>query len=153
MLLYTLSTFCFRIRNKKQGGAWCPKEEVSKESFEYLQIDLGELRVITIIETQGHFGHGQVRYAKQQNNYYLPITVIITMHINDNCHPVVISKALHSITIASSEYRKLLFWIGLEIRRDSGTSGGRRISNTRGPREVADSQILGDLRIVGVIRR
>src|SRR6218665_2490204 len=28
-------------------------------------------------------------------------------------------------------------------RRDSGTSGGRRISNTRGPREVAGSQILG----------
>ena len=38
-------------------------------------------------------------------------------------------------------------------RPDLGTSGGRRISNTRGPREVADSQILGDLQIVGVIRR
>lgn len=61
MHFYILSTFCFRIRNEKQGGAWCPKEEVSKESFEYLQIDLGELKVITIIETQGHFGHGQVR--------------------------------------------------------------------------------------------
>ena len=38
-------------------------------------------------------------------------------------------------------------------RRDSGTSGGRRILNTRGPQDVAESQILGDHRIVGVIRR
>jgi len=37
---------------------------------------------------------------------------------------------------------------------DSGTSGGRRIWNTRGPLQVAESQIiLGDLRILGVIRR
>lgn len=71
MRFYLLRTFCFRIRNEKQGGAWCPKEEVSKESFEYLQIDLGELKVITIIETQGHFGHGQVRHTLQKNISYL----------------------------------------------------------------------------------
>src|SRR6218665_1672544 len=35
---------------------------------------------------------------------------------------------------------------------DSGTSGGRRICNTRGPPEVTEFQILGDLRILGVIQ-
>ena len=42
------------------GGAWCPKNPVDKDAYEYLQIDLGELKVITMVETQGRFSHGQV---------------------------------------------------------------------------------------------
>ena len=49
------------------GGAWCPKNMVSKESYEYLQIDLGELTVVTKVEVQGRFGNGQVR--KMYNSY------------------------------------------------------------------------------------
>jgi len=56
-------------------------------------------------------------------------------------------------SFASTNHSAKLSFAPFAKRRDSGTSGGRRISNTRGPREVADSQILGDLRVVGVIRR
>jgi len=49
-----------RIRSETNGGAWCPAEQVSKDNMEYLQIDLGTLKVVTLIETQGRFGHGQV---------------------------------------------------------------------------------------------
>lgn len=48
-----------RIRQELYGGAWCPKNMVSKESYEYLQIDLGELTVVTKVEVQGRFGNGQ----------------------------------------------------------------------------------------------
>jgi len=33
---------------------------VSKDNLEYLQIDLQTLKVVTLIETQGRFGQGQV---------------------------------------------------------------------------------------------
>ena len=50
----------FRIRTESNGGAWCPKQPVSKDTYEYLEIDLGRLRVVTMVETQGRFGNGQV---------------------------------------------------------------------------------------------
>ena len=34
---------------------------MDKESYEYLQIDFGNLTVITKVEVQGRFGNGQVR--------------------------------------------------------------------------------------------
>ena len=46
---------------ENNGGAWCPKEEVSRASYEYIEIDLRQLHVITMVETQGRFGNGQVR--------------------------------------------------------------------------------------------
>ena len=49
-----------RIRTEVHGGAWCPKESVSKDSYEYLQISFDQLNVLTLVETQGRFGHGQV---------------------------------------------------------------------------------------------
>ena len=59
----------------------------------------------------------------------------------------------HKVHVSSESLIKFLHNIIEEIRCDSGTSGGRRIWNTRGPLEVADSEILGDLRILGVIWR
>ena len=50
----------YRIRTETNGGAWCPKTAISRESYEYLQIDLGKLTVITMVEIQGRFGNGQV---------------------------------------------------------------------------------------------
>jgi len=49
-----------RIRSETNGGAWCPEKQVSKDNLEYLEIDLGDLKVVTLIETQGRFGQGQV---------------------------------------------------------------------------------------------
>ena len=57
---------CCRIRTETLGGAWCPKERVSREAREYLQIDLGQLKVVTLVETQGRFGNGQVLAVTSQ---------------------------------------------------------------------------------------
>ena len=50
----------FRIRTEAKGGAWCPLGVIDKDSYEYLQIDLGKLMVITKVEVQGRFANGQV---------------------------------------------------------------------------------------------
>ena len=50
-----------RIRNEERGGAWCPKAQITHNVYEWLQIDLHELKVISLVETQGRFGNGQVR--------------------------------------------------------------------------------------------
>jgi len=55
-----------------EGGAWCPKGPISKDSYEYLQIDFGQLKVITLVETQGRFGRGQVS---------LKITCVYSLHV------------------------------------------------------------------------
>jgi F5/8 type C domain len=52
-----------RIRTEKLGGAWCPKQAISRDAYEWLEIDLQELKAITQVETQGRFGNGQVRDA------------------------------------------------------------------------------------------
>jgi len=49
-----------RIRTERKGGAWCPKQQISGDVYEWLEVDLGQLNVITQIETQGRFGNGQV---------------------------------------------------------------------------------------------
>lgn len=56
-----------RIRTEGEGGAWCPKDQILKGGNEFLQVDLRTLKVITLVETQGRFGNGQVTY----NNNYL----------------------------------------------------------------------------------
>ncbi|XP_060568273.1 discoidin domain-containing receptor 2-like isoform X2 [Ruditapes philippinarum] len=48
-----------RIRTETNGGAWCPKSVIERDTYEYLQIDLGRLTVITMVEIQGRFGNGQ----------------------------------------------------------------------------------------------
>lgn len=49
-----------RIRSERGGGAWCPKEKIGRDVYEYLEISFPELKMITLIETQGRFGNGQV---------------------------------------------------------------------------------------------
>jgi len=41
---------------------------VSKDNMEYLEIDLGTLKVVTLIETQGRFGQGQVSEQFEHNH-------------------------------------------------------------------------------------
>ncbi|XP_064648959.1 discoidin domain-containing receptor 2-like isoform X3 [Lineus longissimus] len=55
-----------RIRTEKNGGAWCPKPSITPDTYEYLQIDLYNLTVITLVETQGRFGNGQGQEFTEQ---------------------------------------------------------------------------------------
>lgn len=51
--------YSYRIRQEKNGGAWCPKAQISSAIREYLEIDLTRNHLITWTETQGRFGNGQ----------------------------------------------------------------------------------------------
>ena len=73
MSIYSFFFFLiFRLRTESMGGAWCPKPMISQFSYEYLQIDLGKLVVITMVEIQGRFGNGQVSITlhKDVSNKY-----------------------------------------------------------------------------------
>ena len=62
------SMCCHRVRTELGGGAWCPKLDNSQPgAYEYLQIDLGELKVIVMTETQGRSGSGQVSMRMNAN--------------------------------------------------------------------------------------
>ncbi|KAE8743789.1 hypothetical protein FOCC_FOCC009565 [Frankliniella occidentalis] len=55
-----------RIRQEMNGGAWCPKAQISSEVREYLEVDLQAEHLVTRTETQGRFGNGQGQeYAEQ----------------------------------------------------------------------------------------
>ena len=56
VLSFSLSN---RIRSETNG--WCPASKISSTSYEYIQIDLGNVTVITLIELQGTFSRKSVR--------------------------------------------------------------------------------------------
>lgn len=66
--------FIFRIRTEIGGGAWCPKQQITTEPREWLEVNLHSVRVITAVETQGRFGNGQGQeYAEAYLlEYYRP---------------------------------------------------------------------------------
>jgi len=78
--------YAFRIRTELHGGAWCPKERVSRDAHEYLQIDLERLKVITLVETQGRFGNGQVHMLISQFYLRCTFTSYDTHNNNNNIH-------------------------------------------------------------------
>ena len=47
-----------RLNNQHGGGAWCPKHLITKDSMEYLEIDLGSEHSITGVVTQGRYANG-----------------------------------------------------------------------------------------------
>lgn len=49
-----------RIRTEKLGGAWCPSQLITRNVTEWLQVEFPSLHVISVLETQGRFGNGQV---------------------------------------------------------------------------------------------
>ena len=69
-------TSCYRIRLERNGGAWCPKLTITKNTYEWLQIDLNEVKVIALVETQGRFGNGQVCYI---SIYVVLVTVFLEL--------------------------------------------------------------------------
>nr|XP_034183281.1 discoidin domain-containing receptor 2-like [Osmia lignaria]XP_034183368.1 discoidin domain-containing receptor 2-like [Osmia lignaria] len=55
-----------RLRQDKGGGAWCPKNMVTKEGKEYLEVNLHNPRILTSTKTQGRFGNGHgVEYTEE----------------------------------------------------------------------------------------
>ncbi|XP_060832571.1 discoidin domain-containing receptor 2 isoform X1 [Bombus pascuorum] len=55
-----------RLRQDKGGGAWCPKNMVTKEGKEYLEVNLHSPRILTSTRTQGRFGNGHgVEYTEE----------------------------------------------------------------------------------------
>lgn len=53
------SIYFFRLGHEDGGGAWCPRQQIKKDVYEYLEIDLLVLHGMTGVETQGRFGNGQ----------------------------------------------------------------------------------------------
>ncbi|KAG7197505.1 hypothetical protein KM043_007184 [Ampulex compressa] len=52
-------TYLQRLRQESHGGAWCPKQQITMEPREWLEIDLHTVHLITGTSTQGRFGNGQ----------------------------------------------------------------------------------------------
>jgi len=50
---------CFRVHLENNGGAWCPKHQITTEPRDWIEINLHTVHVITATETQGRFGNGQ----------------------------------------------------------------------------------------------
>ncbi|TGZ50938.1 Uncharacterized protein DBV15_11023, partial [Temnothorax longispinosus] len=54
-----------RLKQESHGGAWCPKQQITAEPREWLEIDLHTVHTITATGTQGRFGNGQgVEYSE-----------------------------------------------------------------------------------------
>ncbi|XP_015429425.1 PREDICTED: discoidin domain-containing receptor 2-like [Dufourea novaeangliae] len=54
-----------RLKVENLGGAWCPKNQITQEAREWLEIDLHTVHLITGTATQGRFGNGLgVEYAE-----------------------------------------------------------------------------------------
>lgn len=65
------SVVCFRLRVERAGGGWCPKQQVERGVREYLQVDLGDVHVITGIQTQGRYDRGRGQeYAEEYTVEY-----------------------------------------------------------------------------------
>ncbi|XP_012279165.1 discoidin domain-containing receptor 2 [Orussus abietinus] len=55
-----------RLKQDKGGGAWCPKEAITQEGKEFLEVYLRTPRVLTSARTQGRFGNGYgVEYTEK----------------------------------------------------------------------------------------
>ncbi|KAF4518477.1 hypothetical protein B566_EDAN006482, partial [Ephemera danica] len=55
-----------RLRHDKSGGAWCPRRQITRETTEYLQVELHVPHALTGTRTQGRFGNGQGQeYAEE----------------------------------------------------------------------------------------
>ncbi|KAL1237226.1 Discoidin domain-containing receptor tyrosine kinase [Trichinella pseudospiralis] len=57
-----------RIRTDNAGGAWCPSSQIDETQYEYLEVNLHQLHVLTAVETQGRFGGG---HGKEYPLHYI----------------------------------------------------------------------------------
>lgn len=66
---------CFpRLRLEQAGGGWCPKQQVETGVREFLEIDLGDVHVVTGVQTQGRYdrGRGQEYTEEYTVEYWRP---------------------------------------------------------------------------------
>ncbi|XP_022711701.1 discoidin domain-containing receptor 2-like isoform X2 [Varroa jacobsoni] len=55
-----------RLNREINGGAWCPSQQISPDTYEWLEINLRGYHIVRGIATQGRFGNGQGReYAEE----------------------------------------------------------------------------------------
>jgi len=61
-----------RLHNEGAGGAWCPREPVSREKDQqWIQVNLTAVRIISAVLTQGRFAGGQGQeYAQAYRLHY-----------------------------------------------------------------------------------
>ena len=52
--------FLWRLRHDRNGGAWCPKQQVMRGIKEWIEVDLKRMHSITAVQTQGRFGNGKI---------------------------------------------------------------------------------------------
>ena len=62
-----------RLGTERGGGAWCPKNLVSPEREEWLEVNLGSEMLVTGVMVQG-------RYARGQGQEYVEFVKILTWH-------------------------------------------------------------------------
>lgn len=56
---------------EKAGGGWCPKQQVERGVREFLQVDLGDVHVVTGVQTQGRYDRGRGQeYAEEYTVEY-----------------------------------------------------------------------------------
>ncbi|XP_039286881.1 discoidin domain-containing receptor tyrosine kinase B [Nilaparvata lugens] len=48
-----------RLKLERAGGGWCPKQQVEQGVREYLQVELGDVHLVTGVQTQGRYDHGR----------------------------------------------------------------------------------------------
>lgn len=48
-----------RLKVERAGGGWCPKQQVEQGVREYLEVDLGDVHLVTGVQTQGRYDHGR----------------------------------------------------------------------------------------------
>ncbi|XP_022252531.1 discoidin domain-containing receptor 2-like isoform X1 [Limulus polyphemus] len=79
-----------RLEQEVNSGAWCPSRQIDKDTYEYLEINLHSLHVITQVATQGRFGNGQGQeYAEQYKlEYWRPGVHDWIRYINRTGHEV-----------------------------------------------------------------
>ena len=93
-----------RVRTDRLGGAWCPKTQIHRDSYEYLEVDLGNLTVITKVETQGRFANGvgreytskyRLEYQRIENSHwhrYADVHLNEIIQGNNNTYMAVLRK-------------------------------------------------------------
>ncbi|XP_065161564.1 discoidin domain-containing receptor 2-like isoform X1 [Atheta coriaria] len=60
-----------RLRIEKAGGGWCPKLQVEQGIREYIQVDLGDVHMVTGVQTQGRYDRGRGQeYAEEYTVEY-----------------------------------------------------------------------------------
>ena len=99
-----------RIRIERGGGAWCPMLQISQTSYEWIEIDLQELKVIQQVKTQGRFNNGQGQ--EFANNYmldYLRVDGGMWTRYKDKKRNELLAEKTHPSTIIARRIRVVSF--------------------------------------------